>query len=198
MRIVFFTDTYKPQINGVVRSIEDTREVLTRNGHEVFIVCPRVKGYRFGKNVFCCRSFEFKPYPEYRAAIPSRRLIKWVKEIKPDIIHVHTPATIGVTGLAISRMLSIPAIATYHTLIDEYFKIYFTSKTNRIKLVRDLLVPKLVKRYTKIFYNKFLAIIVPSSAIKKILKDAGVKRAIFVIPSGVDTKKFSPPSKKED
>lgn len=192
MRIVFFTDTYKPQINGVVRAITDAEDILRKKGHKVFIVCPKVKGYRFPKYVFACRSFEFKPYPEYRAAFPSRKLIKWIKEIKPHVIHVHTPASIGVSGLIVSKLFSIPSITTYHTLIDEYFKLYFMSKNIRNSILGDILTSKLVKKYTKIFYNKFQAVIVPSSAIKKILLDSGVKSPIYVIPSGVDIRKFSP------
>ncbi|MEM5779274.1 MAG: glycosyltransferase [Candidatus Aenigmatarchaeota archaeon] len=192
MRIVFFTDTYKPQINGVVRAVTDTEAILKKFGHEVFIVCPKVKGYKFPKNVFTCRAYDFKPYPEYKAAIPSRKLIKWIKEIEPDVIHVHTPATIGVFGLAIAKMLSIPVVATYHTLIDEYFKIYFISRNIKKIIITDLLISKLVKKFTKIFYNKFDLVIVPSLAIKKILLEAEVKVPIHVIPNGVDTRRFSP------
>lgn len=198
MKIVFFTDTYKPQINGVVRAITDSEEILRKKGHKVYIVCPRVRGYKFPKHVFTCRAFDFKPYPEYKAAIPSRRLIKWIKKIQPDIIHVHTPASIGVSGLAIAKLLSIPTVTTYHTLIDEYFKIYFISQNIRKNIATDLLISKLVKKYTKIFYNKFDSVIVPSTAIKKILLDAGVKVPIYVIPSGVDTIKFSPSRKRKD
>lgn len=198
MKIVFFTDTYKPQINGVVRAISDSEEILRRKGHDVFVVCPRVKDYKFPKHVFSCRSFDFKPYPEYKAAVPSRKLIKWIKKIKPDVIHVHTPASIGIMGLAIAKFLSIPVVATYHTLIDEYFKLYFISKNLRKGLISDLLISKLVGKYTRIFYNKFDCVIAPSSAIKKILLDYNIRVPIHVIPSGVDTRKFSPTRKKNN
>ena len=38
------TDTYTPQINGVVTSIRLSAEELTRLGHEVYIFAPDFNG----------------------------------------------------------------------------------------------------------------------------------------------------------
>ena len=44
MRIAIFTDTYRPEINGVVTSIDTYRRELERQGHEVFVFAPRYFG----------------------------------------------------------------------------------------------------------------------------------------------------------
>ena len=38
MRIGLFTDTYTPDINGVVSSIVTLQRELEKNGHEVFVI----------------------------------------------------------------------------------------------------------------------------------------------------------------
>ena len=42
MKIGFFTDTYEPQINGVVTSIKASIDYLEQN-NEVFVFCPNVR-----------------------------------------------------------------------------------------------------------------------------------------------------------
>ena len=42
MNIGIFTDTFEPQINGVVTSIKTSIEYLERN-HTVYVFCPNVK-----------------------------------------------------------------------------------------------------------------------------------------------------------
>jgi len=63
--------------------------------------------------------------------------MKWIKSINPDIIHVHTPATIGHLGITTAKLLSKPLIASYHTLMEEYFKIYIIPK--RVNLVKKFI-----------------------------------------------------------
>ena len=196
MRIVFFTDTYEPQINGVVTAIKLFEKELERLGHEIYIVCPRVSGYTYKENVFTVRSFTFKPYPEYRAGLPSLKLVKWIKNINPDIIHVHTPVTIGLLGITLAKIFSKPLIATYHTFMEEYFKIYFIPRRLKKKYSK-VFSENFIKKYTKFFYNKTQIVIVPSSAIKKHIKSCGVKKPIVVLPTGIDTDFFRPKRKPE-
>lgn len=196
MRIVFFTDTYEPQINGVVTAIKLFERELEKLGHEIYIVCPRTPGYEYKENVFTLRSFTFKPYPEYRGALPSLKLLKWIKDIDPDIIHVHTPVTIGLLGISTAKILSKPLIATYHTLMEEYFKIYFLPKKLG-KKYSEFFSQSFIKKYTKFFYNRADIVTVPSSAIKRRLGKCGVKKPIVVLPTGIDTDFFKPERKAE-
>ncbi|GAJ13347.1 unnamed protein product [marine sediment metagenome] len=59
MRIAFFTNCYKPLVNGVVTSISSLKEAYERKGHEVYIFAPRVEDYvDQEKNVFRYRSIK--------------------------------------------------------------------------------------------------------------------------------------------
>ena len=39
MRVGIFTDTYLPDINGVVSSVELLRKQLEKNGHDAYVIC---------------------------------------------------------------------------------------------------------------------------------------------------------------
>lgn len=172
MKIAYFTDTYEPQINGVVTSIKMSAKNLRRNGHEVYIFCP--SGSKKNKHVYQIFSKKFINYPEYKVSFPSFDLIKKIKKIKPDIIHIHTPVTIGITGLSIARLLNIPVVITYHTLLKDYMS-YITSND----------VDKFTDIYTSWFFNKS-TIIVPTKSIKRILRKSKIKKPIKVLPNPID------------
>ena len=68
MRIAMFTDTYTPQINGVVTSINCFVHELEKMGHEVLIFAPKVKGAPDQKNVFHFKSIKYPLAPEQQFA----------------------------------------------------------------------------------------------------------------------------------
>ena len=175
MKIAYFTDTYEPQINGVVTSIKLSAENLRKNGHEVYIFCP--SGPKKDKYTYPIFSKKFRNYPEYKVGLPSFDLIKKIEKIKPHIIHIHTPVIIGAMGLAVARLLNIPIVITYHTLLKDYIG-YITSD----KLGNDF-----IDVYTSWFLNRSSTVIVPSTPIKKILRKVGIKKPIKVLPTPIDT-----------
>lgn len=192
MKIMFFTDTYEPQINGVVTSIKLLEKSLKKRGHEVFIVCPKDPIHSYPENVFPLRSLTFKPYPEYRAALPSLSLIEWFEKIDPDVVHVHSPAIVGLLGIKLGKKYDKPVIGTYHTMIEDFFNLYFVPSFLKKRKITKKVTKKFIKKFTKYFYNKFDMITVPSTPIMNFLKRIGVDKPIKVLPMGVDTKFFRP------
>lgn len=51
MKIAYFTDTYSPQVNGVVTSIDTFASELRELGHQVTVMGPKVKGVRLQKPI---------------------------------------------------------------------------------------------------------------------------------------------------
>jgi 1,2-diacylglycerol 3-alpha-glucosyltransferase len=186
LKIAYFTDTYEPQINGVVISIKLSIQNLRKNGHEVYIFCP--SGSKKDEYTFPVFSKKFKNYPEYKIGFPSFDLIKKIKKIKPDIIHIHTPATIGMAGLAIAKLFDIPIVTTYHTLLKDYMS-YITS---------EKLGDQFIDMYTLWFFDRSSTIIAPSTPIKKILVKNGIKKPIKVLPTPIDVNMISKKSKNKN
>ncbi|MFA5188207.1 MAG: glycosyltransferase family 4 protein [Patescibacteria group bacterium] len=184
LKIGFFTDTYLPQVNGVVTSIESFRQELEKQGHQVYIFCPRADHKKDDKSIIRFPSIKFVFQPEYHVSLPfTRHLLRdfWEKEL--DIVHAHTPFSLGLLGYYYSYIKKVPFVYTYHTLYPEYVKSYVWNGR--------LITPKMVAKITAMFSNRCDLNIAPSGKIKKLLKSYGVKKPITVLPTGIKVEKFS-------
>ncbi len=195
MNIGFFTDTYVPQVNGVVSSIVALKQELEKQNHKVYIFAPSVPGYKDNfkekARIFRFRSFKFLFQPEYRVAQPlCWKFLRQISKIKLDIIHAHTPFSLGVLALLISYLQNRPLVYTHHTFYHEYVKIYLWKGR--------LFPPKAAKKITTAFCNKCNAIIAPSLRVKHLLKKDGVKKKILELPSGISFQNFAQPIKSND
>jgi 1,2-diacylglycerol 3-alpha-glucosyltransferase len=173
MKIAFFTDTYYPQINGVVKSIDIFCKQLRKLGNEVHIFCP--DGVKRSKYIHPIHSTEFQSYPEYRVGLPSINIMKEFKKINPDVVHLHSPFTIGFVGMSLSKIFKIPTVSTHHTLLSDYFEYANSSKYNK----------KIADDYVNYFFSRSSIVIVPSNPIKNLLK---IKTTIKVLPTPLDIK----------
>jgi len=182
LKIGFFTDTYLPQFNGVVTSIESFRKELERQGHDVYVFAPSPKLKIDSKKVARFHSVNFLMYPGIRVAMPySQNAYDLAKKIKLDIVHSHDPFSIGLFGLWIAKKFKIPYIHTYHTLYPDY--VHYIWKTK--------ITEKLAKKLSKDFCNTNDLIIAPSTKIRNYLKKWGVKRDIKILATGIDFKEFT-------
>ena len=183
MKIAFFTDTYRPQINGVVSSIDLFAKEL-RKRHSVYILSPSKTGERFS---YGFASIEFKNYPGYRIALPHSIVYdNLFRKVRFDIVHVHSPFTTGLAGLMFAKRRSIPVVGTFHTLFPEYLHYLVTSKRLMgVNWVRSYL-KKMSWSYLRSFYNKCDAVIAPTEGIKKVLEQNGIKN-VRVLPTGIST-----------
>ena len=121
MKIAIFSDTYLPQINGVVTSTQTFSRELEKLGHKVLICGPKMKGAtRLTHKVWRFRSFTFPFQKEYRFINPFSRILRRFKKLGVDIIHVQTPFSMGYLGQYLGWKYKIPVVHTYHTHWEEY------------------------------------------------------------------------------
>jgi len=180
MNIAFFTDTYLPQINGVVTSIEIFRQTLEEKGHNVYIFCPQTEmGQKKADPAYVFRFKSAKLFfqPEYRLSWPYSRALNKFKELNIDIIHTHTPFTMGMLAVFLAEKYKKPMVHTYHTLFMEYLH-YLPIPTDYTK--------NFVTWGSKSFCNRNHLVIVPSKAIKNELLDYNVLAPIDIIPTGIN------------
>lgn len=183
MKIGFFTDSYRPYVSGVVRSIDTFARELMRLGHEVYIFAPRYP-QDGGKevNIYRFPSFHTPFYPEFYISLPIPWPAKrYAEEWELDIIHAHSPFILGYLGASFAKKLNIPLVFTYHTLYDQY--------THYIPLVSGL-VQKGVITVARDFCNRCDLVITPTGIIKKLLLGYGISSPIIPIPTGIQPEKF--------
>ena len=112
MRIAIVSDAWRPQINGVVRTLETVARILRAEGHEVEV---------FGPDRF--RTLPCPTYPEIRLSLfPSSRLSHMLKMFAPDAIHLVTEGPLGWAARGFCRRNGIPFTTAYHTRFPEYVR----------------------------------------------------------------------------
>lgn len=182
MRIGFFTDTYTPQINGVVTSIRLFADALERLGHEVYIFAPTPRQPEDGPRIVRIPSVPFAFQPEMRlASIYSQRAYEQVARADLDIIHSHDPFAIGLFGLAVAKRFRLPYVHTYHTLYPEYVHYIWETRFTR----------SMAERLSREFCDQCDLVLAPSTKIEKALAGWGVKAPVETLPTGVDGARFA-------
>ena len=184
MRIAFFTNCYKPLVNGVVTSIVSLKEAYERKGHETYVFAPQVDGYiDQEKNVFRYRSVNLTKKVKYPIAIPlSFRAKKVISEFNPDIIHIHHPFVLSSPAIMYGKKLGIPKILTLHTQYERYA--YY------IAPIPEKLTQEAIKRIIFNLAYKIDCITTPSGSMKELIKSYGIKNRIEVIPNAIDLDPF--------
>jgi glycosyltransferase involved in cell wall biosynthesis len=110
LRIAIVSDAWRPQINGVVRTIETVAQLLRADGHDVEV---------FGPDRF--RTLPCPTYPEIRLSLfPSARLAHMLKLYAPDAIHLVTEGPLGWAARNFCLARNIPFTTAYHTRFPEY------------------------------------------------------------------------------
>lgn len=184
MRIGFFTECYRPTINGVVTSMEAFKKELEKKGHPVFIFAPQHPKAIDQPNVFRLPAISLPSYPDYPLTWPHLdHLLPLAQKIKLDIIHTQHIFLMGGLGQRLARQLHLPTVHTYHTMMTEY--------THYLPRPCRFLAKRLIILRSRQFCNRADLIIAPSSPIVEVLRSYGVKKPIEVLPSGVDLKQFN-------
>lgn len=193
MRIAFFTDTYLPNIDGVVVAMLNTRRVLEKLGHEVFVFTAKEgvwgKGKEKDPSVFRYPSVPFAPYPQYKLAIHAHGARAVLKQKKVDLIHSHGMGPMGMAALYCARMLKKPIVGTLHTNIQEATHYLWKYKTGR-KVVKRI-AKDVAWKYLRMYYNQCDMTIVPSEFMERLCRQHGI-RNVIALSNGIDLKRFRP------
>ncbi|HIP71145.1 MAG TPA: glycosyltransferase family 4 protein [Anaerolineae bacterium] len=180
LHIGMFTNTYKPVLSGVVRSISSFRDALTESGLNVFIFAQEARDYEDEEPfVYRYPSLEIPAY-KYPMTIPvSRTIDKIIPTLHMNVIHCHHPAGVGEVGVRKAQELNIPAVFTHHTRYREY--------AQYVKLVPKNLSEKVIGSWLLDYMTRCQHIIVPSEPIKESLANSyGITERVTVMPTGID------------
>lgn len=129
-------------------------------------------------------TFEMPSDPDLKLYYPPLlKLLHYCYEQKFTHIHAVTPGPLGLTALAIARILKLPLYGTYPTILSQY--VNQLSKSSSIK--------DLIWRYIIWFYNQMQIVYVPSRSTGDELVTRGLdKDNIAMYPCEIDIKRFHP------
>lgn len=155
-RILIATDAWRPQINGVVRTLEGLAEEAPRHGAQISFLTP--DGHR---------SIPMPSYPEIRLSLAGPGSIaRRIEEARPNAIHIATEGPIGFWVRRYCMNRGIPFTTCYHTRYPEY-------------LAARLPVPLWASYgWLRRFHNAAAATMVATSALEGELAAQGFNRLV--------------------
>ncbi|HOP94784.1 MAG: glycosyltransferase family 4 protein [Dictyoglomaceae bacterium] len=195
MKIGYFSDTYRPHKNGVATALSIQKKNFEEEGHELHLFIPYIPNSLQEKNVYKLPSITFPFQKEHRIAVPfSLKYDLLLNKIDLKIIHTHTPFSLGIFGWYEARKRKIPLVHTYHTLFTEYAYYIWDHFPGFIKkhLITEKEAKDIAIWMSKTYCNLCDLIIAPSTKVKKLLIDFGVKSPIEILPNGLDIRDFKP------
>lgn len=172
MHILIATDAWYPMTNGVVRVIDSVRLRLFDRGHRVTVVSP---------DQFAC-----VPCPGYAeiplAVAPQRRIRRFLRKDRPDVVHIATEGPIGRATRAACLRRGFPFTTAYHTKFPEYL-------TERLPIPLSWGYAAMRR-----FHAPSRCVFAPSHSVAEDLTARGFAN-VRAWAHGVDTKAFRPRGK---
>lgn len=183
MHIAHFTNTYKPNINGVVRSVSTFRDILTQMGHNVFVFSQDTQDYEDTEPFVFRYPALTIPTVDYSFSIPVSPFVDWLlPSLKLDVIHSNHPVLLGYAAADKAEKLGIPLVFTFHTRYEEYSHYIPFSQA----FVKEIIVDWLLR-----YIERCQHIITPSESIRQMLiKYSGITDHITTIPTGIQLKPY--------
>lgn len=191
MKIAVFTDSYSPQVNGVVAYLTDSIRLLSQRD-EVVLFAPgkkRLRKERVGKNltIYWIPAAPFPFYEGYRvSSMNYKRVSDLLKEVDPDIVHAHAPVVLGLQGMVSAKRKGIPIIVTYHTHFPDYVPHLLNGRLPEpFSRISHYTVKKMIKHVFKMAD----AVTAPTHELVRELRSYGLGNAVY-LPNGIELERF--------
>jgi len=180
--VAAFTDSYLPTVNGVTYTVRTWRERWGARGGRMDVVYP-ASDHAPEATEHPVRSLPFPFYDGYRLGLPG------VPDSLPpvDIVHVHTPFSVGVAGPRLARRAGAPLVASYHTPTAEYAG-YLAPHPRLAGGLR-----RASEAWERWFLDRADLVLAPTEATRRHIRETvGVSTPVEVLTNGVDVERFRP------
>ncbi len=169
LRILIVTDAWKPQVNGVVRTLETLGIELTKMGHEVRYLEPGA-----------FKTIPLPSYPEIRLSLfPGKKVRQTIREYLPNAVHIATEGTLGWAARNYCVRKKIAFTTSFHTRFPEYIHARW-----RLPMSWSYLV-------LKWFHGRAQTMMVATDSLREEMDDRGFPR-LKIWSRGVDLDQFYP------
>lgn len=175
MKILIVSDAWLPQLNGVVRSLQATRQALREMGHSVLIIGPER------------RRWAAIPMPGYTEIVleffAKARLKQVVDVFTPDSIHIATEGPLGWAMRSLCLEKGWTFTTAYHTRFPQYI-------AARMPLLPAQWVERLIYAILRRFHRSSGSVMVATRSIREDLARHGFVN-LAVWSRGVDANPFA-------
>ncbi len=187
MKIVQFSDSFLPIVDGVGNVSYQYAYNFGLKGNESYVVAPLTDtGYRgnLGFEIIDYVGISSGRLKAYTFGIPSldSNCRARLSMIKGDIVHVHDPFTAGNAGILYAKKNKIPIIGTFHS---KYYDDFLD--TTGLEIAAVIGTKSVVD-----FYKKCDEVWTVSKSAADVLHSYGYKKSIKVIPNGTNIVPLDP------
>ncbi|TCT42164.1 glycosyltransferase involved in cell wall biosynthesis [Martelella mediterranea] len=173
-KLTLISDAWHPQVNGVVRSIENTNAELDKMGVQITMITP---------DMF--RSVPMPTYPEIRLALASYgHVARLIEASTPDYVHIATEGPLGFKARKWCLKNGMPFTTSYHTRFPEYV-------SARAPIPKDWLY-----KFVRNFHNSGNGCMVATDSLEQELRERGIKN-LMRWGRGIDAEHFHPQPQEE-
>jgi glycosyltransferase involved in cell wall biosynthesis len=169
-RILIVTDAWRPQVNGVVTTLEQTAKALSaQNGFEVKFITPE----QF-------RTVPLPSYPEIRLSLFAyRQVARTIESFAPDAIHIATEGTLGHAARRYCVRHGVRFSTAFHTRYPDYI-------SARMPVPRSW-----VWWWLRWFHRPSISVMTPTATMQRALQEQRLAN-VTVWSRGVDGTLFRP------
>lgn len=196
LRVMIVTDQYEPMVGGVPTVSRELAAGLAGRGHAVSVVAPSaarrcrraVSGPGDRVAVEYVGAVAWPWYEGQRLGLLTpARAARLLAAFRPDVVHAHSPLTLGAAVRAAARRRRVPLVYTNHYL-----------PLNVWPAARPPAGPAARARdaafyaFLSGFANGCDLVTAPTATALRLLRDRGLRVPSQVISNGVDLDRFSP------
>ena len=184
--IAIFTDAYYPAVDGVIKVLENQAALLAQNNNVILCV-PKHKNKLHTKHcnylVIGVASISASTVG-YDLAVPAADAIfnKLIKKARIDIVHYHSPFTMGAFATTLAKKRKVPVIGTFHSLYKQDF----------YKAVKNTAISQILTSIIINPFNKSTFVTTMNSYAATQLREYGYKGQIKILPNSIGFKLSQP------
>lgn len=198
MRILIANDQHWPMKSGVATAARTQAQGLASLGHTVMVLAPSQNGKgstdETDENyaITRIRSMPLAFRKNLRVALTYEREIrKIIEDFQPDIVHVHTQLTVGLSTLKAATQLGVPVVATNHVMPDNMI--------NNLAILKPVKRPAtyIMNEYGMLLYKGAQRIIVPTESVISLFNIERTGIPVLAISNGINLGPYSPREPKK-
>lgn len=147
IKIGLFIDTFYPMIDGVVTVVDNYARIMSKYA-KVYVFAPNTGKYDDTKlpyKVIRCKSKKVKG-KDYRVPIPKldKKFMKELENIDLDVVHIHSPFTMGKLGIEYAKKNNKVLIGTIHSQYKQDFL-----RNTKSKILSNILTSYVMNLYRR-------------------------------------------------
>jgi glycosyltransferase involved in cell wall biosynthesis len=197
LRVIIVSDQYEPMVGGVPTVTKDLAAGLAAQGHAVSVIAPsetRRSRHQAGGVAVDYRGAVAWPWYEGQrlGMLAPARAAQVLAGFEPDVVHVHSPLTLGVAAQRAARRRGVPVVYTNHYLPlnvwPDSAREDGPQDAGTVSRLRDAAFYACVAR----FANGCDLVTAPTSTALRLLREHGLRAPSQAVSNGVDLERFSP------